>query len=57
MQVSRIDIHPCSFIFCCAQAGFTKKKIDRYIEVDKLIKRSFQYNMEFLQYMKCYWDM
>ena len=39
------------------QAGFNKKKIDRYIEVDKLTKRSFQFNMEFLQFMKCYWDM
>jgi len=43
--------------FKLLQSGFNKKKIDRYIEVDKLTKRSFQYNMEFLQYMKCYWDM
>lgn len=28
-----------------------------FIEVDKLTKRSFQYNMEFLQFIKCYWDM
>lgn len=31
--------------------------VRRYIEVDKLIKKSFQFNMEFLQFMKCYWDM
>jgi len=39
------------------QTSFSKKKIDRYIDVDKLAKRSFQYNMEFAQFMKCYWDM
>ena len=43
--------------FKILQTAFSKKKIDRYIEVDKLTKRSFQYNMEFLQFMKCYWDM
>ena len=25
--------------------------------MDKLSKRSFQTNMEFIQFMKCYWDM
>jgi len=39
------------------QSGFNKKKIDRFIDVDKLTKKSFQYNMEFLQFMKTYWDM
>jgi len=43
--------------FKILQTAFSKKKIDRYIEVDKLTKRSFQTNMEFLQFMKCYWDM
>lgn len=43
--------------FKILQTAFGKKKIDRFIEVDKLTKRSFQYNMEFLQFMKCYWDM
>jgi len=43
--------------FKVLQAGFNKKKIDRYIDVDKLTKRSFQFNMEFLQFMKAYWDM
>ena len=43
--------------FKILQTAFSKKKIDRYIDVDKLSKRSFQYNMEFLQFMKCYWDM
>jgi len=43
--------------FKILQTSFGKKKIDRYIDVDKLCKRSFQYNMEFLQFMKCYWDM
>ena len=35
------------------KTAFSKKRIDRYIEVDKLTKRSFQTNMEFLQFMKC----
>jgi len=43
--------------FKILQTAFSKKKIDRFIDVDKLSKRSFQYNMEFLQFMKCYWDM
>ena len=43
--------------FKVLQTAFSKKKIDRYIDVDKLTKRSFQHNMEFLQFMKCYWDM
>ncbi|KAL3909544.1 MAG: hypothetical protein SGPRY_009388, partial [Prymnesium sp.] len=43
--------------FKILQTAFGKKKIDRFIEVDKLTKRSFQYNMEFLQFIKCYWDM
>ena len=47
----------CLHNFKLLQTAFNKKKIDRYIEVDKLTKRSFQYNMEFLQFMKCYWDM
>ena len=39
------------------QKAFNKKKVDRFIDVDKLSKRSFQTNMEFIQFMKCYWDM
>mmetsp|Transcript_28601 Transcript_28601/g.77469 ORF Transcript_28601/g.77469 Transcript_28601/m.77469 type:complete len:257 (-) Transcript_28601:221-991(-) len=43
--------------FKILQTSFGKKKIDRFVDVDKLTKRSFQHNMEFLQFMKCYWDM
>lgn len=43
--------------FKILQTAFSKKKIDRFIDVDKLSKRSFQTNMEFVQFMKCYWDM
>lgn len=39
------------------QTAFSKKKIDRFIDVDKLTKKSFQFNMEFLQFMKAYWDL
>jgi len=43
--------------FKLLQKGFATKKIDRHIDVGRLTKRSFQYNMEFLQFMKTYWDM
>ena len=43
--------------FKILQTAFSKKKIDRYIEVDKLTKRSFQFNMEFLQFMRAYFDL
>ena len=43
--------------FKLLQTAFSKNKIDRAIAVDKLSKKSFQMNMEFLQFMKCYWDM
>jgi len=43
--------------FKCLQAGFNRKKISQRIEVEKLTKRSFQFNMEFVQFMKCYADM
>ena len=43
--------------FKILQTAFSKKRIDRAIEIDKLSKKSFQTNMEFLQFMKCYWDM
>ena len=43
--------------FKILQNAFSKKKIDRYIDVDKLTKRSFQFNMEFLQFMKAYHDL
>lgn len=35
--------------FKVLQTAFSKKRIDRFIDVDKLVKRSFQTNMEFLQ--------
>ncbi|KAJ3415394.1 hypothetical protein HDV05_004988 [Chytridiales sp. JEL 0842] len=38
------------------QAAFDKHKIDQHIPVERLIKCKFQDNLEFLQWMKKYWD-
>mgnify|MGYP006162816481 CR=1 FL=1 len=38
--------------FKILQNAFSKKKIDRFIEVDKLVKKSFQFNMEFGRVLK-----
>lgn len=38
------------------QMAFSKLGIDKHIDVDKLIRAKYQDNLEFLQWMKCYWD-
>jgi len=38
------------------QAAFDKNGIERNIDVDKLIRAKYQDNLEFLQFMKCYWE-
>jgi len=38
------------------QAAFSKLGVDRNIDVDKLIKGKYQDNLEFLQWMKCYFE-
>lgn len=38
------------------QAAFDRNRIERHIDVDKLIRGKYQDNLEFLQWMKCYWD-
>mmetsp|Transcript_81232 Transcript_81232/g.161134 ORF Transcript_81232/g.161134 Transcript_81232/m.161134 type:complete len:304 (-) Transcript_81232:72-983(-) len=38
------------------QAAFDKNVIERNIDVDKLIRAKYQDNLEFLQWMKCYWE-
>merc|ERR1719476_574814 len=38
------------------QAAFDKNGIQRHIDVDKLIRAKYQDNLEFLQWMKCYWE-
>lgn len=38
------------------QAAFDKNNIEKHIDVDKLIRAKYQDNLEFLQWMKCYWE-
>merc|ERR1719221_190216 len=38
------------------QAAFDKNSIEKHIDVGKLIRAKYQDNLEFLQWMKCYWD-
>ena len=42
--------------FKVLQEAFVRHRIDRTIPVDRLIKLKFQDNLEFLQWMKKYWD-
>mmetsp|Transcript_111822 Transcript_111822/g.198066 ORF Transcript_111822/g.198066 Transcript_111822/m.198066 type:complete len:340 (+) Transcript_111822:78-1097(+) len=38
------------------QAAFDRNSIEKHIDVDKLIRAKYQDNLEFLQWMKCYFD-
>ncbi|KAJ1550227.1 hypothetical protein HK096_008065 [Nowakowskiella sp. JEL0078] len=42
--------------FKILQSAFDKHKIDNFIPVERLAKCKFQDNLEFLQWMKKYWD-
>jgi len=42
--------------FKLLQAAFDRLHISRNIDVDKLIRGKYQDNLEFLQWMKCYYD-
>ncbi|KAI8892462.1 calponin homology domain-containing protein [Globomyces pollinis-pini] len=42
--------------FKVLQAAFDKHKIDNFIPVERLIKCKFQDNLEFLQWIKKFWD-
>jgi RP/EB family microtubule-associated protein len=39
------------------QQAFQKNDIKRYIDVDKLVKAKYQDNLEFLQWMKRFFDI
>eukprot|EP00301_Raphidiophrys_heterophryoidea_P001628 c10781_g1_i2.p1 GENE.c10781_g1_i2~~c10781_g1_i2.p1 ORF type:complete len:269 (-),score=64.23 c10781_g1_i2:159-965(-) len=43
--------------FKILQKGFDKNGIKRYIDVEKLVKGKYQDNLEFLQWIKAYFDM
>ena len=51
-------IHEYEFVhnFKVLQEAFTRHRIDRTIPVERMIKLKFQDNLEFLQWMKKYWD-
>lgn len=38
------------------QAAFDKNGIQRHVAVDMLIRAKYQDNLEFMQFMKCYWE-
>jgi RP/EB family microtubule-associated protein len=38
------------------QAAFDKNSIEKHIDVDKLIRAKYQDNLEFLQWMKAFWE-
>jgi RP/EB family microtubule-associated protein len=38
------------------QAAFDRNHIEKYVDVDKLIRGKYQDNLEFLQWMKAMWD-
>merc|ERR1711988_604952 len=42
--------------FKVLQTALNKHKIDRYVEVDKLVKKSYQHNLELAQFMKAWYD-
>lgn len=39
------------------QKAFTKNNVQRYVDVDKLIRGKYQDNLEFCQWLKAFWDM
>ena len=38
------------------QAAFSKNKVQRYVDVDKLIRAKYQDNLEFCQWLKAFYD-
>ena len=51
-------IHEYEYVqnFKVLQEAFVRHRIDRTVPVDRLIKLKFQDNLEFLQWIKKYWD-
>jgi RP/EB family microtubule-associated protein len=42
--------------FKVLQEAFDRNKLEKHIDVDKLIRAKYQDNLEFLQWMKAYWE-
>ena len=43
--------------YAVLQAAFTKLKIDRHVDVQKLVRAKFQDNLEFMQWFKRYFEL
>jgi len=57
-KVKFVSKHEYEYVanFKVLQTAFDKHKIDKMVLVERLVKCKFQDNLEFLQWMKRYWD-
>jgi len=57
-KVKFVSKHEYEYVsnFKVLQNAFDKHKVDKMVPVERLVKCKFQDNLEFLQWMKKYWD-